>query len=347
MLPRREREDHHPGQEGKFSMRFARNDSEVITIVHGTPREALREEAIILLGGLGDSADRDDPGIAQLVQEGFSAAKVVGPHGDGTPRWPTRRASEVVERATQAVWKAKDILYPGHDQRVIFYGPSMGGRIALLAASERPEETAGVVLFNPAYCPPGANFLNRMGRYFSDGVTGYFKGDREQKKSSLGVLGRLVSAPIASLHLGASSLKQDLPKIAADLARKEVKTIFVLGTGDTIFDPKETKIGFLDEIFTDYAKACKQGNAPHGNFTTVVHEFIEADEGHYIRNYIDLGLRGTRRLIRGGKPRIRQKKGSVFPSQQEASEQELFNPAGEGTLGDHRVDDILGDDVVV
>lgn len=259
---------------------------------------------MILTAGLGDEVNENDEGIQLFAANGWETIKVAGPHGDGTPRLPQRKIAEIPDRSVTAVWLAHDHVFsPDKSPRqasipTIIYGPSMGGRTALLAARRRAQDVSAVIVSNPAYCPPGSNLIDRTRRYLGSGIEGFRNGSAEFKRGSIDTLKRLVSAPIASLRLGATALEQDLPEIVFELAEKDVKTVFILGKEDTVFDAAETSSRFLSHFHTRYEEKAKNSLSPYRSLDHLIPDIQFIQGGHYLDNYAQLGLKGIQSALR-------------------------------------------------
>lgn len=298
---------------GKGHLTYGR---EFVSYVYQPATTETTQGIVILPAGLGDEASEDDSGIPIFAANGFDTLKVAGPHGDGTPRLPNRKVAEIPERSVNAIWMAYDHVFLDREENqehvpTIIYGPSMGGRTALLAARKRAEQVSAVVVSNPAYCPPGSHLIDRTRRYFGSGIESFRSGSAEFKRGSVATLKRLIAAPVASLRLGATALEQDLPEIVFELAEKNVKTVFILGQSDTVFDPNETSTRFLSHFHARYTEKVKDNLRPHGSLDHVIPGMQFTEGGHYLDNYAQLGLRGIQAALGKGNEQC-QENGEVI-----------------------------------
>lgn len=298
---------------GKGDLPFG---DEFVSYIYQPHQTDVSQGIVMMTSGLGDGVEEEyDPGVAILAANGYATIKVAEPAGDGRVRLPKlQRATVIDQHAADAVWVVKDHIVPGSEQRIILFGPSMGGRTALKAAEQRPEEVEGVILVNPALCPPGSTFSEMFGRYSMNGLRNYLNGDHNFKKGTIKTIKRLVAAPIKSIARGFNALEQDLPSIIFNLAEKDIKAAIILGKQDDVFTAEATVNCVLDYFYETYAKRRDEGVVYNKSFYHMLPEIIVNENGgHFMDDYAQHGLNVVRHVRqREREPRSRRREGVIF-----------------------------------
>jgi pimeloyl-ACP methyl ester carboxylesterase len=136
--------------------------------------------------------------------------------------------------AAYRVWLAKEL--DRHERPVWLAGHSMGGALAVLAASERPESIGRLTLISPAGLPLRKPMLASLGEFAGQLVSGGYA-----CADAVAAIGGALAAPRSALRLAREIRALDLSPEMERVRRSGVPVEVVACSTDTLVTPSHCR----------------------------------------------------------------------------------------------------------